>query len=104
MFEIVNKNGTRIDELGELTQSDGARFNKLCEIDQWFSSLRQTSEHYHDQNNLEWYERVDIFAVEYAKVGFDKWYWRRTVNGWACQAYENDDGWVLNEDLTSPAE
>ena len=104
MFEIVNQNGTRIDEIGELTQSDGARFSKLCEIDQWFLNLGHKCDVDHDQTNLDWYEKMDISAVEYAKVGFDKWYWRRTVNGWARKVYEDVDGWLLNEYLASPVE
>lgn len=104
MFEIVNKNGCRIDVIGELTQSDGARFSKLCDIDQWLSKLDLKFDVDHDQNNLEWYDEMDVSAVEYAAVGFDKWHWRRTARGWACKVYDERDSWVLNEDFTKPFE
>ena len=106
MFEIVNKNGCSIDDTGKLTQGDGARFSKLCDIDQWVLSLdiKFDGDADHDQNKLEWYDKVEVSAIEKAKVGFDKWYWRRTFKGWACKVNYGADGWVLNKDLTKPAE
>ena len=101
IFEIVNASATKIDEVGKLTKGDGARFTKLAEVDQW---LLKMNFEFEGQKDDEWYDKFDIAAVEYSGVGFSKWNWRHTVNGWACKAYQDADGWVLNKDLKGPAE
>ena len=107
IFEIV-KNGMRVDGLGEATQGDGARFYTLTGIDKWLSTMKfefsGNLERTSGEDCLEWQDNFDIEAVEFSGVGFEKWYWRHTKNGWACKVYEGKNGWVLNKDLKGRAE
>jgi hypothetical protein len=102
-FEIKTINGVNIDENGEKTQYDGARFDSLNKSVSWIKQklsqekLSFPSDDYQmcgsQLRELEWFDDCACGITEYAGVGFDVWQWRYTRNGLAY--WGEGDQWVL---------
>lgn len=124
VFKIVNDSGQRLDLDGKVAViGEGAQFKTLEEIDKWASKMnfefnaigddgRWVSEDRTCINpetgmlecrDFYWFNIANMMVIEFAKVGFNKWQWRHTRNGWACKCYDDKNGWVLNENLKEPA-